>query len=178
MKKSIFVILFLIFTLSLTAQNADYSVGRLNTTFQVGSFGDAEFFIPIELPEKSGALSQISLNYSSLNGYGYLGFGFEIGGLSVIERTNKNLFFDGVSSVIDFAKGSDYLLDGKRFIRISVMMKATRTVFRGSIRLRAITAATFHIPGSSTTIICFLPSTPTNIQPITARPKMNILPTV
>ena len=119
MKRSIAVILFLILNLSLTAQNSDYSVGRLNTVFQVGSFGDAEFSMPVELPENIGSLTQISLNYSSLNGYGYLGYGFEIGGLSVIERTNKNLFFDGVSSAINFAKGSDFLLDGKRFIKIS-----------------------------------------------------------
>lgn len=120
MKRVLSSILILLIGISAIAQNNKYSVGRLSGTVNVGELGNAVFSLPIEIPEGTNGLSpSVSLNYNSLSGNGILGVGFMLDGFSAITRTNKTIFFDGVASGIDFNHGEDFLLDGKRLIKVS-----------------------------------------------------------
>ncbi|MBO7141807.1 MAG: VCBS repeat-containing protein, partial [Bacteroidales bacterium] len=120
MKRVLSSILILLIGISAIAQNNKYSVGRLSGTVNVGELGNAIYSLPIEIPEGLSNINpNVSICYNSFSGYGDLGMGFYIDGLSEISRTNKNLFFDGVSDVIDYKNGPDFLLDGKRLIKIA-----------------------------------------------------------
>ncbi len=120
MKRVLSSILILLIGISAVAQNNKYSVGRLSGTVNVGELGNAIYSLPIEIPEGLSNINpNVSICYNSFSGYGDLGMGFYVGGLSEISRTNKNLFFDGVSDVIDYKNGTDFLLDGKRLIKIA-----------------------------------------------------------
>lgn len=102
MSRSLILILVILSSLAAKAQNTVYSVGKIDMEFNVGGLGDAEVSIPIDIPDVASELKPaISLNYSSLNGHGILGLGFQLSGLSSITRTNKNLYFDGETSNID-----------------------------------------------------------------------------
>lgn len=120
MSRSLILILVILSNLAAKAQNTVYSVGKIDMEFNVGGLGNAEVSIPIDIPDVASELKPaISLNYSSLNGHGILGLGFQLSGFSSITRTNKNLYFDGETSNIDFSNDGEFLLDGKRLIRIA-----------------------------------------------------------
>ncbi|MBR6278937.1 MAG: VCBS repeat-containing protein [Bacteroidales bacterium] len=114
MKKNLSVLLFLILNLTTVAQNEDYSVGCLAGNITVSDLGNTVFSLPI-----NNDILDISLNYSSFNGNGIFGEGFQLSNLSSISRTNKNIFFDKISSAIDYTNGEDYTLDGKHLIKKS-----------------------------------------------------------
>ena len=100
-----------------TDSYSDYSVGRLKGSFAVGDMGNATYSVPIAVPDGGGFEPQISINYnSSLSGYGLLGYGFDLSGISVITREGENKFLDGVVSGVSYKSYDNYLLDGKRLV--------------------------------------------------------------
>ena len=79
--------------------NTGLPVGKLPGNLDVG--GSAGYSIPIEIPAgTNGMQPSISLNYSSVFSDGFMGMGWNMGGLSAISRVNKTIYNDGKSDAI------------------------------------------------------------------------------
>ena len=96
-----------------------FDVGSPKGTFNVNSVGAATYDIEIELPNGGCFSPQIGLSYSSQNGYGTVGYGFNITGISVISRTPKTLSQDGVIKGVSYSQCDAYSYNGKRMVLIS-----------------------------------------------------------
>ena len=76
--------------------NGSNPVGRINGEAGVSPGGASTYSIPIFCPPgTNGMQPSLSVNYSSQSGYGCLGWGWEIFGLSSISRTSKTFYQDG-----------------------------------------------------------------------------------
>ncbi|WP_202844157.1 toxin TcdB middle/N-terminal domain-containing protein [Luteimonas saliphila] len=102
-------------------------VSAIAAEFRVDESGAATYSIPIyTVPGTAGVAPKLSLNYSSQGGYGPLGKGWSIGGLSSITRcraTREAGDFisggaptDGNPQPINFSTSDKYCLDGQRLI--------------------------------------------------------------
>ena len=95
-------------------------VGKIEDNFEVNQNGLLNYEIPISVPPGTGGMTPLmSLNYTSTQGDGLLGSGFELGGLSVINRAPANLHVDGRAGYVNFTSGDNFMLDGQRLIMIS-----------------------------------------------------------
>ena len=103
------------------------AVAATPADFRVDESGAAIYSVPIfVVPGTAGVLPQLSLNYSSQGGYGPLGRGWSIGGLSAIGRcraTREAGDFlagaatpDGDPNPINFSTSDRFCLDGQRLI--------------------------------------------------------------
>lgn len=103
------------------------SVAATQADFQVDSTGAATYSVPLYVvPGTSGMAPRLSLEYSSRSGYGPVGKGWSIGGLSSITRcraTREAGDFnvggtptDGNPAPINYTATDRYCLDGQRLI--------------------------------------------------------------
>lgn len=104
--------------------NTTFDNKAINTALSVGTTagsadvanGAASYNIPIEIPAgTNGVVPNVSINYNSQGGNGHLGLGWSIGGLSVITRSLKTMYHDGVVESAKFA-GDRFAIDGMRLI--------------------------------------------------------------
>lgn len=89
---------------------------------EVGTTGAATYSIPLEmLPGTNSFQPSFSINYNSQSGYGMLGIGWNIAGLSQIERGSKNFYHDETvkRNGITFTDEDQLYLDGQRLILLS-----------------------------------------------------------
>lgn len=94
-------------------------VGSLSGNFDVTQTGGATYNIPIACsPGINGVQPNISLVYNSQGAAGIAGWGWNIGGLSMISRMPKNHYFDGEASGIIWDKTSPLALDGQRLLHV------------------------------------------------------------
>ena len=108
------VVLVLLYTNILTAA----IVGTTKGEFTVNQ-GTASYTLKIEVPPGiAGMEPELSLNYSSGSGNGYLGVGWSIGGVSAITRCAQTRAVDGVSHTfgVKYDRNDRFCLDGKRLI--------------------------------------------------------------
>lgn len=102
-------------------------VAAIAAEFRVDESGAATYSIPIyAVPGTAGVAPKLSLNYSSQGGYGPLGKGWSIGGLSSITRCratreagdyiSNGVPTDGNPQPINFSGSDRYCLDGQRLI--------------------------------------------------------------
>lgn len=97
--------------------NTSYYVGATSGTFNVNPLGGASYSIPLELqPGVNGLNPSLSLVYSSNNGPGIAGYGWQISGLSSITRGPKSVFFDGVARGVELDTADRFYLDGQRLV--------------------------------------------------------------
>ena len=93
------------------------SVGTSKSSLDVSSLGAVTYSIPLELPKGYGQfVPKLSFTYNSQTGYGLLGYGSGLSGLSAITRGCKDLYHDGVTSGVRYQEDDAYYLDGKRLI--------------------------------------------------------------
>lgn len=83
--------------------------------------GAVTYNIPIEVyPSPKGFQPTVSLSYNSMGDNGVAGYGWNIGGMSMISVAHSNYYYDGLAAqAAKVDKSSAYLLDGKRLIKIS-----------------------------------------------------------
>ena len=95
---------------------ADTSVGTPAGSLSVNESGAAVYTIPFDIsPSGTGLDPKIGLSYNSQQaGYGNVGYGISITGLSCITRTGKDIYHDGMMQKVRYKQGDNYLLDGKR----------------------------------------------------------------
>ena len=102
------------------------AVAATPAEFRVDESGAATYSVPIfTVPGTAGVAPQLSLNYSSQGGYGPMGRGWSVGGLSAISRcraTREAGDFldaatpDGNPRPINFTESDRFCLDGKRLL--------------------------------------------------------------
>ena len=99
------------------SKNVDVNlpVGNTSGTSDVTNLGSASYAIPIAVPPGTdGVVPNLSISYNSNSGNSVLGNGWNIAGLSVISRSVKNIYYDGVVKAVDLTAEDRFALDGQR----------------------------------------------------------------
>ncbi len=110
------------------------AVGRIEGNFGVSPTGAATYDIPISLPPgPKGVQPNLSLSYNSNGGPGILGVGWNLEGLSSIERCNKTVAQDGAAFAVSLSTSDGYCLDGKRLRLTSGIYGADGSVYQTEI---------------------------------------------
>ena len=92
-------------------------VGALPGGGGVSPTGEYTYRIPIEVPAgRAGMQPSLALSYSSRSRNGHLGVGWQLEGLSEINRCPKTLATEGISSGIRFDAEDSFCLDGQKLI--------------------------------------------------------------
>ncbi|MDO8929082.1 MAG: SpvB/TcaC N-terminal domain-containing protein, partial [Bacteroidota bacterium] len=95
--------------------NPSLAVGK--TPGELNVSGMAGYTVPLDLPKGSAGLQpNLSLNYVSSFNDGIMGIGWNIGGLSAINRVGRNFYFENQSQAVKGDLNDKYELDGKRLI--------------------------------------------------------------
>lgn len=96
-------------------------VGAIGGTVDVGMMGAAVYTIPIELPAGiNGMQPSLAITYNSQAGNGLLGWGWDLAGISCIERTGQTRYHDGAVGAVTLNDTTDrFMLDGKRLIAVA-----------------------------------------------------------
>lgn len=93
------------------------NAGLTVAQFRVDESGQATYQIPIAIPAGiAGVQPEISLSYNSGAGEGIAGMGWNISGLSSIQRCAKSIVQDGAISGVFMNANDGYCLDGQRLI--------------------------------------------------------------
>lgn len=109
-------------------------VGMTSGTLQVDKNGAATYSIPLWVtPGTAGMQPQLSLNYSSQAGPGMLGYGWSLGGVSMITRGGQTFAVDGQVKGMNFTDTDRFYLDGQRLIAFSGTYGADGTEYRTEI---------------------------------------------
>lgn len=84
---------------------------------QSSANGALGYSVPIEAYKApNGVNPNIQLVYNSMSGNGIAGYGWQIGGLSVIAAVNSNYYFDGKPAPAKGDVSGAFVLDGQRLI--------------------------------------------------------------
>lgn len=113
--------------ISVTVDTASDQVSATAGEFRVDESGAATYSVPLYLvPGTAGVAPQISLSYSSQGGYGPLGMGWSLGGMSSVSRCRatrehgdfivSGVATDGTPEPVNFTASDRYCLDGQRLI--------------------------------------------------------------
>jgi hypothetical protein len=101
-------------------------VGKIEDGFNVTPIGQVTYEIPISVPQGTGGMTpQLSIVYSNSCKNGLLGSGFDLSGLSLINRAPSNLQSDGYSGHVDFSSNDKFMLDGQRMVRLKTIDAST-----------------------------------------------------
>lgn len=114
--------------------------GASTGSFRVDESGAATYQIPLTLPEgTAGVAPELSLNYSSQGGSGFLGQGWSLAGTSAITRCRQTLAQDGVAKPISWSTDDRFCLDGQRLQQVSTSSTyvAYRTEIDSYVKIRA-----------------------------------------
>ncbi len=94
-----------------------FVVGKIPGELNVSPSGAATYTVPISCPPGiNGMQPNLSLVYNSQSGNGIAGWGWNLGGLSMISRVPKNYYYDNEKSGIIWSKDSPLALDGQRLV--------------------------------------------------------------
>lgn len=119
MKRLVTMVLSFMLGTSLFADN-ELLVGDLNLSATVDQIGGASITIPIEVPAGvNGMQPNLALIYNSHSGYGLAGWGWDLAGISSIQRTGNTFYHDSIISGVTFSNSDNLLLDGERLILTS-----------------------------------------------------------
>jgi len=100
-----------------TSTSSIYDVGSPKGSLSVNNSGAAVYSINISAPNGGSLTPSIGVSYNSQSGgYGLVGYGFNITGISAITRGGNDLFHDGKQSGITYTASDNFYLDGKRLI--------------------------------------------------------------
>ena len=118
-------------------------VGDINLSASVDQIGGASITIPIEVPAGiNGMQPNLALVYNSHSGYGVAGWGWDLSGISAIQRTGKTFYHDNVIEGIKYDNTDNLLLDGERLLLKSgnnLMGNSTYCTERESFNLITMT---------------------------------------
>lgn len=91
--------------------------GTIGGAIDVSPTGAATYTIPVRIsPGSNGMQPDLNIVYSSQAGFGLLGHGWTIAGLSAITRANKIPYFDGNYKGVNLTPDDGLALDGVRLI--------------------------------------------------------------
>lgn len=97
--------------------NPKLPVGSVAATGNVSLSGAATYSIPIHVPPGSNEMAaSISIDYQSSSGYGPLGRGWNISGLSAISRSGQTMYHHGQVTPVDLSDKDRFVWDGQMLI--------------------------------------------------------------
>ena len=103
---------------SLSRSITYYDVGAIPLQYGVSPTGARTYSIPIATAPDIKYAPQLSLVYNSQGGYGYGGYGWDLGGLSSITLASKCLYYDGtIKAASVSSRDAVFLLDGVRLVQ-------------------------------------------------------------
>ncbi len=100
-------------------------VGSIPGSASVTPTGASTYQIPIEVPSGiNGMQPKFAIGYSSQGGFGALGIGWDVSGISEISRTTQSLYYDEINgrvstNAIQFSNEDRLSLDGQRLILLN-----------------------------------------------------------
>src|SRR5690554_6433816 len=98
----------------------NYSIGSDSGIPNVSETGAFTYSVPIQIPlGTNGMVPQLGIGYSSQSGNGLLGMGWNLQGLSIISRTNKDLYFDEDIRGVRFDNEDVFAIGGNRLLGVS-----------------------------------------------------------
>jgi hypothetical protein len=110
------------------------AVGSIPATFAVDKGGAASYKIPIRVPPGiTGMHPGIYLYYSSRSENGKVGVGWDLMGISAIQRTKAIMAIDGFSGGVNYDANDRFSLDGQRLININGDYGADQTIYHTEI---------------------------------------------
>lgn len=116
MKRLATIVLGFLLCTSIIADNT-LLVGNIGMSAIVDQIGGAAITIPIEVPAGvKGMQPNLSLVYNSHRGYGLAGWGWDLAGISSIQRTGKTFYHDNTIDGIRRDNTDNLLLDGERLL--------------------------------------------------------------
>ncbi len=105
--------------------------GATQTSYAVSPSGAFSFQVPIIVPQGvNGVQPNLSLNFSSARGNGRVGVGWDISGLSGINRCGQTLSTHGRRIGVRYEQTDRYCLDGKPLILVSGTYGADGSEYR------------------------------------------------
>lgn len=132
MKKTITITLILLSAIiKSVAQNTPYTdktyggssngiVGKIKDELNVTPSGQLSYELPISTVTGTGGIAPtLTISYNSSTKNGLLGYGFDLMGLSIINRAPSNLHSDGKAGFVNFSGTDKFLLDGARLSKTS-----------------------------------------------------------
>ena len=129
MKEKLLTI-FLFLTCFLQNSVAGIVVGKIADSYDVTPNGQFHYEMPVSVASGTGGMfPHLSIVYDSSKGNGLLGYGFELSGISLINRAPRNLYRDGKADVIRFDANDRFMLDGMRltFVGSTASQREYRT---------------------------------------------------
>ncbi len=134
-----------------TAQNSlSEDADRFGTQGQldVDLAGAATYNFPIKAPSGiNGVTPDISIGYSSRNGNGVAGFGWNINGVSNITRIPSTKYHDGNIDPVDFDEWDRFALNGQRLILKSGTYGASGATYEtenhSNLKITSVGTSTF-----------------------------------
>jgi len=94
--------------------------GATQTSYAVSPSGAFQFRVPIITPQGvNGVQPNLALSFSSSRGNGRVGIGWDLTGLSVINRCGQTLGTHGRNQGVTYTKEDRFCLDGKPLIKVS-----------------------------------------------------------
>ena len=101
---------------------------------KVESSGQATYSIPILAPPPTAGLGpNLSFVFNSQGGNGWLGMGWSIGGLPVIERCPQTIAQDGFARTVNLNMDDRFCMDGARLMVISGGYGASDAMYRTEV---------------------------------------------
>ena len=95
-------------------------VGTIDGRFRVDSNGAANYTISIKAPPGTAGMEpKLSLVYESQGKNGIVGMGWNLSGLSMIERCPATMAIDGFVGGVNYDNNDRFCLDGERLININ-----------------------------------------------------------
>ncbi len=100
--------------------NTSLPVGTTAGSASVSPTGAATYQIPVFVsPGTAGLQPQLSISYTSQGGNGIMGMGWNLVGLSSINRTPQTIYLDGAVKGIELVSNDKFAIDGNRLILTS-----------------------------------------------------------
>ena len=108
--------------------------GSISASFSVSANGDAQYSIPIDVPPGvRNVQPNLSLGYSSNQGNGRLGVGWNLQGISSLARCKAVPIYDSYYGSINYDSADRFCLDGQRIINVSGSYGAVNSVYKTAI---------------------------------------------
>ncbi len=100
-------------------EHASDVIGSIGASVSVLPSGAAGYSVPLRVPPGIGGMApQLSLNYNTQGGNGFVGTGWSLGGFSAITRCAASLEPDGIVDGVDFESDDRFCLDGQKLILV------------------------------------------------------------
>ncbi|HRN56301.1 MAG TPA: FG-GAP-like repeat-containing protein, partial [Agriterribacter sp.] len=96
------------------------NVGEIPIQSGVSATGAMNYMVPVQAaPGKATLPVSVSLAYSSQGGAGPAGFGWSIGGLSMIQEVSSGIYYNTKTEPLKFSKAGQFVLDGMKLVKLS-----------------------------------------------------------